>query len=57
LLPNLAAAIRRGAVAIFTSRRYIYKDAIEDLKESTFPLLKESQVVIEVEKLTGRERE
>jgi energy-coupling factor transporter ATP-binding protein EcfA2 len=57
LLPNLAAAIRRGAIAIFTSRRYIYKDAIEDLKDSTFPLLKESQVVIEVEKLTERERE
>ena len=57
LLPSLAAAIHRGAVAIFTSRRYIYQDALEDLKESAFPLLKESQVVIEVEKLSDRERE
>jgi len=56
-LPHLSAALRRGARAIFTSRSYIYRAAIEDLKESIFPLLRESQVVIEVEKLTQRERE
>ncbi|MGH8095537.1 MAG: hypothetical protein ACREIF_19065 [Chthoniobacterales bacterium] len=56
-LPHLSAAIRRGARAIFTSRTYIYRDAVEDLKESLFPLLKESRVVIEVEKLTKAERQ
>lgn len=56
-LPHLNAALKRGARAIFTSRSYIYRDAVEDLKESIFPLLKESRVVIEVEKLTTRERE
>ena len=56
-LPHLSAAIRRGARVIFTSRSYIYKAAVEDLKESIFPLLKESRVVIEVEKLTQKERE
>jgi hypothetical protein len=48
-LPHLSAALRRGARAIFTSRSYIYQAAVEDLKESIFPLLKESRVVIEVE--------
>lgn len=56
-LPHLNAALRRGARAIFTSRTYIYKAAIEDLKESIFPLLRESRVVIEVEKLSKSERE
>lgn len=56
-LPHLSAAVRRGARVIFTSRTYIYRDAIDDLKESIFPLLKESQVVIEVENLTQREKE
>lgn len=56
-LPHLSAALKRGARAIFTSRTYIYQAAVEDLKESIFPLLKESRVVIEVEKLTRRERE
>ena len=56
-LPHLSAALRRGARVIFTSRSYIYQAAVEDLKESIFPLLKESRVVIEVEELTQRERE
>ena len=56
-LPHLSAALRRGARAIFTSRGYIHQAAVEDLKESIFPLLKESRVVIEVEELTQRERE
>jgi energy-coupling factor transporter ATP-binding protein EcfA2 len=56
-LPHLSAALRRGARAIFTSRTYIYKAAVEDLKESIFPLLRESRVVIEVEKLTKAERQ
>ncbi len=42
---------------IFTSRSYIYKAATEELKQSMYPLLRRAQVVIEVEKLTQRERE
>jgi energy-coupling factor transporter ATP-binding protein EcfA2 len=56
-LPHLSAALKRGARAIFTSRTYIHRDAVEDLKESIFPLLKESRVIIEVQKLTKSERE
>lgn len=57
LLPLISAAIARGVLVIFTSRRYIYEAAMEDLKDSAFPLLKESQVVIEVENLTKSEKE
>jgi len=57
LLPHLSAALKRGARAIFTSRSYIYRAAVDDLKEALFPLLTEARVVIEVEKLTQRERE
>ena len=56
-LQSLSAALKRGARAIFTSRTYIYKAAVNDLKGSLFPLLREAQVVIEVEDLTQRERE
>lgn len=56
-LQALAAAINKGARAIFTSRTYIYRAAVRDLKETLFPLLKESQVVIQVEKLTQQEKE
>jgi len=56
-LPQLNAALKRGARVIFTSRSYIYKAATEDLKQHMYPLLRQAQVVIEVEKLTQRERE
>jgi len=55
-LQPLQAALKRGTRAIFTSRTYIYKAAMRDLKELV-PLLRDSQVVIEVEKLTQPERE
>jgi hypothetical protein len=57
VLPHIQAAIRRGARVLFTSRDYIYNSARQYLKESAFPLVKESQVVIHVEKLTKEERE
>jgi len=57
VFPHLQAAIRRGARVLFTSRDYIYRSARQHLKESAFPLIKESQVVIHVEKLTKEERE
>jgi hypothetical protein len=55
--PHLHAAIKRGARILFTSRDYIYNAALSHLKESAFPLIKESRVVIHVEKLSKQERE
>lgn len=55
--PHIHAALRRGARVLFTSRDYIYRAARQHLKESAFPMLKESQVVIHVEHLTKEERE
>lgn len=55
--PHINAAIHRGAKVIFTSRDYIYRAAKRHLKESALPVMKESQVVINVENLTKDERE
>jgi energy-coupling factor transporter ATP-binding protein EcfA2 len=52
----LKAALKKGTRVIFTSRSYIYRAAERDLKE-LLPILRDSQVVIEVEKLTRPERE
>ena len=57
VFPEINAAIRRGAKVLFTSRDYIYKAAREHLKESALPVMKESQVVIQVENLSKEERE
>lgn len=56
VLPRLPAMIRRGAKIVMTSRDYIYNRARNDLKESAFPLLSESQVVIDVHDLTVEEK-
>lgn len=55
--PYVNAAIQRGAKVLFTSRDYIYKSAKRYLKESALPVIKESQVVINIEKLSKEERE
>jgi len=47
----LSAAIRKGAKVLFTSRDYIFRAARRDIKESAFPLLAESQVIIDVQSL------
>lgn len=57
VFPHVQAAIRRGAKVLFTSRNYVYRSARDLLKESAFPLINESQVVIHVEDLTKDERE
>lgn len=57
VFPHVNAAIRKGAKVLFTSRNYIYRSAREHLKETAFPLIKESQIVIYVEKLSKEERE
>jgi hypothetical protein len=55
--PHVDAAIHRGARVLFTSRDYIYRSARDHLKESALPVIKESQVVINVQNLTEQERE
>ena len=55
-LPQVRAMLRNGAIVVMTSRDYIYNRARKDLKESAFPLLKESQVVVEVEDLSREEK-
>ena len=55
-LPQLKTMLRHGAKIVMTSRDYIYNRARRDLKEGAFPLLSESQVVIDVQGLEGNER-
>lgn len=57
VFPHIHAAIRRGARVVFTSRDYIYKAARRQLKESAFPVIRESQVVIHAEQLGASERD
>jgi hypothetical protein len=53
---SVETAINKGARFVLTSRDYIYRAASPDLKESAFPLIKESQVIIDVEVLSSREK-
>ena len=55
-LGTLRAAVEGGARVVFTSRNYIWEAAKSHLKSSAFPLLKESQVVVNVHALSGEER-
>jgi hypothetical protein len=57
VFPHMQAAIRRGARVLFTSRNYIYHSARQHLKESALPVLRDSQVVIQVERLSKEERD
>jgi energy-coupling factor transporter ATP-binding protein EcfA2 len=56
-LPMVNTMLRKGAKIVMTSRDYIYKRARNDLKEGAFPLLRESQVVIDVHDLTSEEKQ
>ncbi|MBB6144110.1 hypothetical protein HNQ77_002062 [Silvibacterium bohemicum] len=56
-LPMVRTMLRKGAKIVMTSRDYIYKRARNDLKEGAFPLLRESQVVIDVHDLTAEEKQ
>ena len=56
ILPQICTMLRRGARIVMTSRDYIYNRARRDLKEGAFPLLKESQVVIDVHDLSVDEK-
>jgi hypothetical protein len=56
ILPRIRPMLLKGAKIVMTSRDYIYNRARKDLKNSAFPLLKESQVVIDVHDLSAEER-
>jgi energy-coupling factor transporter ATP-binding protein EcfA2 len=56
VLPQIKAMLRKGAKIVMTSRNYIYSRARNDLKENAFPLLRESQVVIDVHDLSPDEK-
>jgi hypothetical protein len=56
ILPQIRPMLRKGAKIVMTSRDYIYNRARRELKESAFPLLKESQVVIDVHDLSADEK-
>jgi hypothetical protein len=56
IFPQIKAMLRKGAKIVMTSRDYIYNRARKELKEGTFPLLKESQVVIDVHELSDDEK-
>lgn len=55
--PQIHAAIQQGAKILFTSRDYIFHTAKSYIKESAFPVVKTSQVVINVQEITTSERE
>lgn len=57
VFPHLQSAINSGARILFTSRDYIFKAAINNLKLSAFPLLKQSQVIINVQELSLAEKQ
>tara|TARA_R110001592_G_scaffold942_6_gene5490 strand:+ start:2274 stop:4541 length:2268 start_codon:yes stop_codon:yes gene_type:complete len=56
-LAQIKTMLRQGVKIVMTSRDYIYNRARHDLKESAFPLVNESQVVIDVHDLSGLERQ
>lgn len=55
-LAQIKAMLKKGAKIVMTSRDYIYNRARKDLKEGAFPLMQESQVVIDVHDLTLDEK-
>lgn len=56
-MPKVMSAINSGAKVVLTSRDYIYREARPALKEYSYPLLSEQQVVIDVADLTRSERQ
>ena len=56
ILTNVRTMLSKGSKIVLTSRDYIYNRARNDLKANAFPLLNESQVVIDVRDLTMNER-
>ncbi|MFZ5593719.1 MAG: hypothetical protein ACOY4D_05580 [Pseudomonadota bacterium] len=57
VLPQIRTMLRKGAKIVMTSRDYIYNRARLELKDGAFPLLNESQVVIDVHDLSDVEKQ
>ncbi|TFF36189.1 nSTAND3 domain-containing NTPase [Mucilaginibacter psychrotolerans] len=57
ILSEVKAMVKSGVKIVMTSRDYIYDRARNDLKESAFPLFKESRVVIDVHNLSLKEKQ
>lgn len=57
IMPQLKTMLKQGTKIVMTSRDYIYTRARGDLKESAFPLFKESQVVIDLRTLDEKEKQ
>ena len=57
VLPRIQVMLDKGAKIVLTSRDYIYRRARNTLKDGAFPLLNESQVVIDVHELSSAERQ
>lgn len=55
-MPEIKAMLNKGAKIVMTSRDYIYKHARKDLKGGAFPLMNESQVVIDIQDLSIKEK-
>lgn len=53
---QVKAMVKQNVKVVMTSRDYIYDEARKDLKVSSFPLLDESKVVIDVHELSGDEK-
>lgn len=51
VLAHLKAAVAHGTRVVMTSRDYIWAEAADDLKLSTFPALRSGQVVVDVHDL------
>jgi energy-coupling factor transporter ATP-binding protein EcfA2 len=57
VLPTMSAALRCGNRFVLTSRDYIWRRALQDLKSESFRPLLEGRVVIYAEDLTTAEKE
>lgn len=56
ILLLIQGAIKRGTRFLFTSRDYIWKAALRDLKIQALPILSKSQVIIDVHELSAQEK-
>jgi hypothetical protein len=54
---HIMTAIRGGAMVVCTARLHLFKSALPLIKTIEFPLLRNSQVLVEVENLSIKERE
>lgn len=55
-LPQIMSAVSSGARVVLTSRTYIYREARPILKEYSYPLLHEQQVVVDVADISMSEK-